>query len=131
MFGSLLKYCSRYEHQSYTGTITVLSCSNKLCLVDPSTRRFHHVSKFVNRRDVVLLVRFLYDAKTSIGGQTSYVQRSKKNIYLKDGVGELSSKPSTTQNNCFYFALNSYRCGDERKFLQTRDARRNDARNLW
>jgi len=35
----------------------------------------------------------------------------------------LSSKVKTWQNNCFCFALKSYRHGDERKFLQVGDAR--------
>ena len=53
-------------------------CSNKLCLVDPSTRGFHHVSKFVNWRDVVLLVQFLYDAKTSIRGKLRVASNQKR-----------------------------------------------------
>ena len=53
-------------------------CSNKLCLVDPSTRGFHHVSKFVNWRDEVLLVQFLYDAKTSIRGKLRVASNQKR-----------------------------------------------------
>ena len=53
-------------------------CSNNLCLVHPSTRRFHHVSKFVNWWDVVLLLRFLYDAKTSMRGKLRVASNQKR-----------------------------------------------------
>ena len=67
MFGTLTKYCSRNaDGHNYPAIV----CANELRLVNSSSAGcLDHLSKFVERRNIIYFVRFLDESKKAIGAE--------------------------------------------------------------